>query len=331
MLRGKCERSVPGAGGEPNSRYWFLGSLNHARCGGLAAWRVAAGDTIAVMNRVDAHTHLFSPSQRDERAEIAERDHTFGEIYGSPEAKMATLAELLAALDAAEIRHAVAAGFAFSNERDIDEQNGYLLEARRCSQGRVTVVATVNPGRAGWEQQARQALEAGAVGFGELRPHNQGWEPLGPAGRALCGLARDAGAVLLWHVSEPVGHGYPGKEGGISPVELCRIATEFPQVKMVGAHLGGGLAYYLQMPEVKAAIENVYFDTAAVTLLYDDQSVARLVDLAGPGRVIFGSDYPLLSPRRQLQRLLGQLPGDVAKQVCGGNAERLFRITTTHE
>lgn len=283
------------------------------------------------MNRIDAHTHLFSPSQREVRREIAERDRTFGEMYGSPEAKMATLPELLAALDAAEIQHAVAAGFAFTYERDIEEQNGYLMEARRCSQGRLAVLATVNPTSAGWEAQARKALDGGAVGFGELRPHNQGWDPQGPAGRALCGLARDAGAVLLWHVSEPVGHGYPGKEGGISAVELCRVATEFPQVKMVGAHLGGGLAYYLQMPEVKAAIENVYFDTAAVTLLYDDQSVARLVDLAGPERVIFGSDYPLLSPRRQLQRLLGQLPGDVAKQVCGGNAERLFRITTTHD
>lgn len=283
------------------------------------------------MSRVDAHTHLFPPSQHETRDEIASRDRTFREMYGPPEAKMATLAELLAALDAADIEQAVVAGFAFGAERDLEEQNGYLLEARRSGQGRIAVLATVNPARDGWEQQACQALEEGAVGFGELRPHNQGWDPLGHGGRELCELARETGAVLLWHVSEPVGHGYPGKAGGISPVELCRLATDFPQVRMVAAHLGGGLSFYLQMPEIKAAIENIYFDTAAVTLLYDEGSVARLVDLAGPGRVIFGSDYPLLSPRRQLQRLLGQLPGDVARQVCGGNAERLFRITTTHE
>lgn len=283
------------------------------------------------MNRVDAHTHLFSPAQREGRGPLAERDPAFGEMYGAPGAKMATLPELLAALDASEIARAVAAGFAFSNERDIEEQNGYLLDAKRCGQGRVTVLATVNPAIPGWERQARRALEDGAAGFGELRPHNQGWDPLGPEGRALCGLAEDYGAVLLWHVSEPLGHAYPGKAGGISPIEMCHLAAAFPNVPMVAAHLGGGLSFYLQMPEVKAAIENVYFDTAAATLLYDDRSVARIVDLAGPGRVIFGSDYPLLSPRRQLQRLLGQLPGDVAKQVCGGNAERLFRITTTHE
>jgi len=278
--------------------------------------------------RVDAHTHLFSPTQRDERRAIAERDSIFAEMYGDPAAKMAMAPDLLAALDEAGIDHAVAAGFAFSAARDVEEQNGYLHRTGANSNRRISVVATVNPALDGWEAGARHALDAGAAGFGELRPHNQGWDPLGPAGRALCGLAGDAGVVLLWHVSEPLGHMYPGKDGGITPVELCRVAEQFPGTRMVGAHLGGGLSYYLQMPEVRAAIENVYFDTAAVTLLYDEGSIARLVGLAGPERVIFGSDYPLLSPRRQLQRILGQLPGDVAKEVCGGNAERLFRITT---
>jgi predicted TIM-barrel fold metal-dependent hydrolase len=94
---------------------------------------------------------------------------------------------------------------------------------------------------------------------------------------------------------------------------------------MVAAHLGGGLAFFLQMPELGVALRNVYFDTAAWTLLYDQGSVARLVDLAGPGRVIFGSDYPLLSPRRQLERLEPLLPPEAVGAVCGDTAGTLFR------
>lgn len=283
------------------------------------------------MAYIDAHTHLFAPAQVAARSEIVARDPTFREMYAAPHAKMATLPGLFAAMDRAQIAGAVAAGFAFATAQDIEEQNACLADALRCAEGSLAVLAAINPALSGWEAEAHRALDRGAAGFGELRPHSQGWDPLGPAARQLCGLASDAGAILLWHVSEPVGHAYPGKAGGISPAELCHLAAAFPNVRMVAAHLGGGLSFYLQMPEVRAAIENVYFDTAAAALLYDDMSVARLVDLAGPGRVIFGSDYPLLSPRRQLQRLLGQLPGDVAKQVCGGNAERLFRITTTHD
>ena len=272
----------------------------------------------------DAHTHLFAPGQLLGRGQIAQGDATFREMYGDPAAKMAVARQVLAALDEAELDGAVVAGFAFSFEPDILEQNEYLGAAARESGGRLVPLMTVNPAVPGWERVAQHALDRGARGFGELRPHNQGWDPCGPAARQLYGLAKDAGLVLLWHCSEPVGHAYPGKAGGIAAHELVEVATAFPGLPMIAGHLGAGLPFFLQMPEVRSAIDSVYFDTAAVSLLYDDESVSRLVDLAGPERVLFGSDYPLLSPRRQTERLAAQLEGPVLEAVCGGNARRLF-------
>lgn len=276
------------------------------------------------MAGIDAHTHLFAPGQIAARSSIAPGDRIFREMYGDPAAKMATARELLAALDEAELDAAVAAGFAFNTEDNLIEQNEYIAKAARESDGRIIPLATVNPALPGWERVARHAFDLGALGFGELRPHSQGWDPLGAEATVLYGMAKDAGLVLLWHCSEPVGHAYPGKAGGILPAELIDVATRFPGLNMIAAHLGAGLSFYLQMPEVNTAIESVYFDTAAASLLYDEQSVARLVDLAGPERVLFGSDYPLLSPRRQIQRLAAQLPAPVVEAVCGGNARRLF-------
>ncbi len=271
---------------------------------------------------VDAHTHLFPPSQVAARAEIAARDATFAELYGDAAARMATVDGLLRAIDAAGIARAVAAGFAFSHPEDIDSQNRYLLDTG--GDARIAPLATLNLSHAGWRAVAERALAEGARGFGELRPHNQGWDPLGPQSHELCELAAAHGSPLLWHVSEPVGHAYPGTRGGISPVELVVLGTAHTGTVMVAAHLGGGLSFYLEMPEVKAAIGNIYFDTAAVSLLYAMESVARVVDLAGPHRVLFASDYPLQSPLRQLERLRAVLTEDAARDVCGGNADRLF-------
>jgi predicted TIM-barrel fold metal-dependent hydrolase len=273
--------------------------------------------------RVDAHTHLFSPGQRARRAVIAGSDETFAEMYADPEAAMASVDELHGAMEAAGLGRAVLAGFAFQEEAEISEQNEYLLAAAG-EDARLIPLSTVNPARPGWEVSAKRALGAGSRGFGELRPHNQGWDPLGDEAHRLYAMAEEAGAVLLWHVSEPVGHDYPGKRGGISAEELWRVAAGFPGLQMVAAHLGGGLSFFLHMPEVREALHNLWFDTAAFSLLYDDSSVARLVDLAGPERVLFGSDYPLLSPRRQLQRVSALLSGDKVQAVCGGNAEFLF-------
>ena len=277
----------------------------------------------AVVTVIDAHTHLFDPAQIADREEIAALDPVFAEMYADLAAKMADGPTLLEEMGQAGLDGAVVAGFAFSSAREAARQNEYLLgEATRGA--RIIPLATLNPALPSWEVEARKALDGGARGFGELRPHNQGWDPLGPRAKRLYALASEANAVLLWHVSEEVGHAYPGKEGGISASELWRVAVEFPALRMIGAHLGAALSFFLHMPEVKQALANVWFDTAAFGLLYDDRSVARLVDLAGPERVLFGSDYPLLSPRRQLKRVTALLSGDVAQAVCGGNAESLF-------
>ncbi len=286
--------------------------------------------TIRAMPVVDAHTHLFPPEQRLVRESIAARDPVFAAVYANPKAKMATAEDLIAAMDRAGVDASVVAGFAFGSERQIAEQNEYLLAWPRTSPAgaRTWPLATLNLAHGSWRATVEQALLAGARGFGELRPHDQGWDPLGAESRSLCGLARDAGVPLLWHVSEPLGHSYPGKGGGISPVELCELAIANPGTKMVAAHLGGGLSFYLQMPEIQAALTSVYFDTAAASLLYDEQSIPRLVDLAGPGRVLFASDYPLQTPRRQLERILAVVPSESSAAICGQNAVALFAPET---
>lgn len=277
------------------------------------------------MITIDAHAHIFAPAQIATRDQICARDAAFAEMYGSANAKMADAPALSASIDRAQIDAAVVAGFAFATERDIDQQNEYVLAVAAESGGRLIPLATINLALPSWNRVLIDAPGAGARGFGELRPHSQGWDPLGPEARHLYEVASHIGVVLLWHVSEPVGHQYPGKTGGISPWELLRVAEAFPSLRMIAAHLGGGLPFFLQMPEVRDALSNVYFDTAAHSLLYDDQSVARLVDLAGSDRVIFGSDYPLLSPRRQLERVQAFLPADAARAVCGDTAGSLFR------
>lgn len=279
------------------------------------------------MALIDAHTHAFAPNQIAHRDAIAARDDTFREMYADPAARMATCADIIEALDRAGFDAAVVAGFAFAHQGDIDELNAHIFEGAREYPGRIIPLATLNPALDGWERAAERALEAGARGFGELRPHNQGWDPLGRDGQRLCEIAREHEVVLLWHTSEPVGHAYPGKRGGISPVELYRVAKAFPGLRMVAAHLGGGLPFYLQMPEVHETLECVAYDTAAWRLLYDDLSVARLVELAGAERVLLASDYPLQTPGQQRKRIKATLPANVIAAVCGDAARKIYLDT----
>lgn len=271
---------------------------------------------------IDAHTHLFPPSQARARDAIAGRDAGFADIYGDPDAAIADAPALLTALREDGIEAAVACGFAFAGEREIAAQNEYLLGVAAETPRAIVPFATVNPALAGWERGAERALAQGARGFGELRPGTQGWDPLGPEGRRLAALADEAGAALVWHTSEPVGHRYPGKDGGLSPVELIEVATSAPDVTMVGAHLGAGASFYLSMPEVRNATPNLLFDTAAASLLYDSGTIARIVATAGAERVLFASDFPLRRPGAELKRALAGLDPATGEAIAGENARR---------
>ena len=132
--------------------------------------------------------------------------------------------------------------------------------------------------------------------------------------------------ILLTHTSEPVGHSYAGK-GTVTPQTLYPFILDNPGLNIVFAHWGGGLPFYALMPEVKQALANVYFDTAASPFLYSPQIYRQVAQLVGAERILFGSDYPLLQPGRLIGEIEStELSADVKKQILGLNAKKLLGI-----
>ena len=66
-----------------------------------------------------------------------------------------------------------------------------------------------------------------------------------------------------------MGHYYAGKTD-TTPKTACAFEQNFPNIKVVFAHWGGGLLFYEMMPEIRAQNKNVYYDIAATPLLYDN-------------------------------------------------------------
>ena len=123
-----------------------------------------------------------------------------------------------------------------------------------------------------------------------------------------------------------MGHLYPGK-GNKRPETLLAFAKNFPGAPIVMAHWGGGLPFYALMPEVREALADVYFDTAATPFLYDARVFETVAGLVGAERILFGSDFPLLPQERVLNQLEGAaLSAEEKAAIGGGNAARLFGL-----
>ncbi len=277
---------------------------------------------------VDFHVHLFPPQIKEDRTPYLQRDAGFRQLYDSPKARIATADELLLSMDEAGIDVSVIQGFGWSTQDLCHEHNDYLLEAATLHPDRLIPFCTVQP-LAGQEAIAEilRCVSAGTLGVGELRPEDQGFDTHDWA--ALGGIADWVGErplPLLIHASEPVGHQYAGK-GLMTPDKLYKLITVFPNSPVILAHLGGGLPFYAAMPEVQTALEHTWVDTAAWPFLYNASVFPALVDLFGGDKMLFASDFPLLSQQRVLDATRAlPLPPNVLDDILGNNAARLLGL-----
>ncbi len=282
------------------------------------------------MKIIDMHTHIFPPEIISQRVEIAQDEPWFGELYSSPKAKMVDAEQLLASMAQAGIAHSITFGFPFVNLSLRQVCNDYVLENAAESADQLLPFVLVSPKDENLVDEMRHLAERGAQGFGELMPHGQGFGLNDPATDLLIATAQALNKPVMIHINELFGHNYAGKSGP-GPKAALLLAERHPQARLVFAHWGGGLVYYETMPEVQAALQNVYYDSAALLYLYDDRAFRIGLELARE-RLLFGTDYPLIGQERFVQHVqrLGLDETDLNAFMCL-NAARLLNIPLEEE
>ena len=277
---------------------------------------------------IDFHTHVVPPKIKEGRAEYLGRDTCFSLLYAEPKAKLITAEELVTAMDEYEIDKSVILNLGWTSHELCVETNNYILEAIAHYPERLIGFCVIQPsaGDKAIKELERCALN-GAKGIGEIRPDVQGFDFRDSSiMKPVIEATIEHNLVFLTHASEPVGHQYFGK-GSITPEVIYPLILNFPNLKLVCAHWGGGLPFYALMPEVDKALSNVYFDTAATPFLYKPQIFKQVADITGSDKILFGSDYPLMSPRRVIDQLESvELSQKDRAAILGGNAQKLLSI-----
>jgi uncharacterized protein len=270
---------------------------------------------------VDVHCHVLPDRVRDNLDQFCAADEWFGACH-TPGAAVASAEELVQAMDAAGIDRAVCFTWPFADPALCAEGNDYLAAAVARFPDRLVGFGCVQPADPGAAAEARRCARIGLRGLGEMNADAQGWA-LEDAATLAPLVAACVAMDMPWnlHCSEPVGHGYPGK-GTATPDRIARFAGEHGDLRILAAHLGGGLPFYAHMPEIRALCRaNLWFDTAAAPFLYDAAAYRTVIDLVGADRLLFGTDHPLLRAPRYLAQLESLGLDDAQRAaVLGGNA-----------
>ena len=286
---------------------------------------------------IDAHVHLYPPELNAgpeawaaahgeaHWAALCTRRRADGRaVQGLPSAD-----ELLREMDRAGVARAVLLGWYWEKPETCAWQNRFYAGCVRAHPDRLDAFATLHP-RAGREAtlaEVRRAHAEGLIGLGELSPHSQGYGIDDAVLRDVLALAGELKLPVNLHVTDPDGRAYPGRVE--TPLtDFTQLAREFPTVNFILAHWGGMLP--LRDPAARI-LRNVFYDTAASPLLYDDGVWRRFAEAVGADRVLFGSDYPLnlfpkLEAGPEMTRLIAEAKAnDAGCALLGRNAAPLLK------
>ena len=255
---------------------------------------------------IDSHTHCYPPELAtdprrwaEDRGErhwadlVAPLDRPSIQGWATPE-------QMLSAMDAAGVRQAVLLGWYWETEATCRWHNEAIAEWVRAAPERFVGFAAILPSSAAAvRSQIRDAAQLGLRGVGELHPDVQAFDATTPGWRTLADCCEERGWPVNLHATEVAGIEHPGNR----PTQLndfVQMARQNRSLSLILAHWGGGLPFFELNPRLRPILRNVLYDTAAGPLLYDPRIFRTAVDLVGPSKILFGSDYPLrLFPRDQ--------------------------------
>jgi predicted TIM-barrel fold metal-dependent hydrolase len=190
---------------------------------------------------------------------------------------------------------------------------------------------SVDPARgaAGIRQARRLVAEHGVRGF-KFHPSIQAFEPNDRRHYPLWAELESLGVPALFHTGQTgIGAGLPGGRGiklrYSDPMLLDDVAADFPGLTIVMAHPS--------VPWQDAAISiathkaNVFIDLSGWSPKYFPPQLVRAANTLLRDKVLFGSDYPLLTPERWLRDFAElDIRDEVRPLVLKQNAVRLLGL-----
>ncbi|MGA1824803.1 MAG: amidohydrolase family protein [bacterium] len=277
---------------------------------------------------IDGHTHIFPEEIQKNRKRFFSQEPNFTLLYNDKKSKLIGAEQLIEKMDETGVNKSVVFGFPFENPLYCRKCNDYILEAMQKFSGRIIGFCCVHPLSKDFAiEEVQRCLKAGMRGIGELAFYSEGFtENVINALAPIATLAREYHVPITIHTNEPVGHYYPGK----SPMglkQMYELIKRYQENILIMAHWGGGFFFYELMKKGMAEITSqVYYDTAASPFLYNAKIYSSAIDIIGPDRIIYGSDYPLLDLGRYRKELEeSNISKEEREKILGKNLSLLIR------
>jgi uncharacterized protein len=280
---------------------------------------------------VDVHTHAERSTRDPQDAVTGELLEAAAKYFGG-QPPQPTTQEVA---DYYRERSMLAVVFTVDDEAGMGRariRNEEVLEVAAANPDVLIPFASVDPhkGKLGVREAKRLIEQYPALRGFKFHPNTQAFWPNDRAHYPLYEAIAQAGKIALFHTGQTgIGAGMRGG-GGVrlkysNPMLIDDIAADLPELNIILAH--PSFPWQEEALAVATHKPNVYIDLSGWSPKYFPEILIRYINTLLREKMLFGSDFPLLSPDRWLadfERL--EIREEVRPLVLKENALRLLRL-----
>lgn len=179
-------------------------------------------------------------------------------------------------------------------------------------------------------REARRLIEEHGIKGFKFHPTMQGFYPNDRMAYPFYELLAEHGCIGLFHTGQTgVGSGMPGGNGMrlkySHPMFLDDVAVDFPNMKIIMAH--PSFPWQEEALSVAQHKPNVYIDLSGWSPRYFPPILVQYCNSILKKKVLFGSDWPMITPERWLADFEAiDIKDHLREDIIKNNAARLLGL-----
>jgi predicted TIM-barrel fold metal-dependent hydrolase len=286
---------------------------------------------ISTITAIDVHTHVHRSVRTGDEHDDARADD-MGRYFGIGTMPRYTVPELAAYY---RQRGMACVTFTVDSVSQTGEEpvpdNFEVADLAAENADVVIPFASIDPARgaAGVRQARRLVTEHGVRGF-KFHPGTQAFYPNDRIAYPLYEVISEFGLVALFHTGQTgVGAGIRGG-GGVrlkysNPLCLDDVAVDFPDLDIILAH--PSFPWQEEALSIATHKPRVYIDLSGWSPKYFSPLLVQYADSLLKEKVLFGTDFPILTPERWLRDFESlAIKPEVRPMIMKENAARLLGL-----
>jgi predicted TIM-barrel fold metal-dependent hydrolase len=280
---------------------------------------------------IDVHTHAEVSAVTGRGSLSPELEDAANEYFGIHDRRRPTVDEMAAYYRERNLAAVVFTVDATTAMGVPPVPNDEIADAARAHPDVLIPFASVDPhlGRAAVREVHRLVDEQRVRGF-KFHPSVQAFHPNDRMAYPVYEAIAEHGLVALFHTGQTgIGAGAPGGAGirlkYSNPMDVDDVAADFPELRIVLAH--PSFPWQDEALAVATHKPQVHIDLSGWSPKYFPAQLVRYANTLLADKVLFGSDFPMITPDRWLADFEAlEIKPDVRPKILKHNAARLLGL-----